>query len=130
MLMMLARITALLTLLSLGVLFASAGLLVQDARGLDLHGAGAVALHVFSGALASTLALRAWMTRSGTRTAAAGFTLFGLSFAQAALGSYMTLAVHVGGALVVTLLSAWIVFWTFTTQKAAARSSENLTTQA
>ncbi|WP_150461526.1 hypothetical protein [Nesterenkonia ebinurensis] len=126
-----ARIAAVLTLVSLAVLFASAGLLVQDARGLDFHGAGALAIHVFSGVLASALGVHAWVTRSGIPTAVAAFALFGLTFAQAALGSYMTLALHVVGALVVTVLAAWVAFWIFTAQKTAvpltARTRESPT---
>lgn len=116
MLMLTARIAALLTLASLAALFASAGLLVQDAQGLALHSAGAVGIHVFSGILAAALAARAWVTRSGVRTAAAAAALFGLSFVQAALGSYLTMALHVSGSLVVTGLSAGITFWAFTTR--------------
>lgn len=122
--MLLARIASLLTLASLAVLFASAGQLVQDARGLDLHGVGAVAIHVFSGVLAVTLAIRAWATRAGIPVALSAVALFGLTFAQAALGSYMTLVQHVGGALVVTVVSAWIAFWTLTGSKTAAAPSE------
>lgn len=114
-----ARIAALLTVASLTVLFVSAGLLVQDGQGLDLHGTGAVAIHVFSGVLAAALSAHAWVTRSGAPAAAAAIALFGLTFAQAALGSYMTMTLHVSGALVVTVLAAGIAYWTFTAHMTA-----------
>lgn len=124
MLIFAARIAAILTLAAVTVLFASAGLLVQDARGLDVHGVGAVAIHVFSGILAVLLAVRSWRTRSGLPAAAAAIALFGLTFAQAALGNYLTLALHVVGALVVAVLAAWLAYWTFTTQDTAAVAVE------
>lgn len=122
-LMLIARIAAILTLAAVTVLFASAGLLVQEARGLDVHGAGAIAIHVFSGLLAVLLAVRAWRTRSGLPAAVVAIALFGLTFAQAALGSYLTMALHVVGALIVTVLAAWLAHWTFTTPPAAAAAT-------
>ena len=90
-----ARIAALLTLACLTVLFISAGQLVQDASGLSLHSAGAVAIHICAGLLAAALTVHTWRTRSGVPVTAASLALFGLTFVQAGLGSQMTLALHV-----------------------------------
>lgn len=116
-LLLLARISALLTLGALTVLFTSAGQLTQDGQGLNLHSSGAVAIHITTGMLALVLAVRTWLTRTGYIPALAAVVLFGLTFAQASLGSYMTLTMHVVGALVVTLLVGWLAFWAFSAQK-------------
>lgn len=118
-LLLLARISALLTLGALTVLFTSAGQLTQDGQGLDLHGSGAVAIHISTGVLASVMAVRTWLTRTGYTPAVAAVVLFGLTFAQASLGSYMTLTMHVVGSLVVTLIAGWLTFWAFAPQKTA-----------
>lgn len=114
-----ARIAALLTLACLTVLFISAGQLVQDASGLSLHSAGAVAIHICAGLLAAALTVHTWRTRSGVPVTAASLALFGLTFVQAGLGSQMTLALHVVVAFVLTMLSAWVTFRTFVLPKAA-----------
>lgn len=114
---------AILTLASVTVLFISAGLLVQQASGIDVHGAGAIAIHVFSGLLALLLAVRAGKTRVGLLPAVMAAVLFGFTVAQAALGDYATMAWHIAGALIVTVLAAWLTFWSFTSAGTAAPAS-------
>lgn len=104
---------ALITLGNVAVLFVSAGSIVEDSSGLGVHGFGGIIIHVFTGLLAISLSVRAWLTRSGALQAGLAVILFGLTFPQAALGSYMTMAMHVSGALIVTLLAAWLTAWTF-----------------
>lgn len=109
----LARIAALLTLASLTVLFISAGQLVQDSRGLNVHSVGAVAIHICSGLLAAALAVHTWRTRTEVLLTAVALTLFGLTFIQAGLGGRSTLALHIVVAFILSLLSAWAAFQTF-----------------
>ncbi|MGJ9425955.1 hypothetical protein ACHABX_08955 [Nesterenkonia halotolerans] len=112
-----ARCLALANFLALGVLFASAGLYVQDFRGLDVHGMAAIGLHITSGALALALILRAWLTRTGLVAAVTAVLLFGLTFLQALLGSSMTLAFHLSGALILTAMATWLIVWAFSRQR-------------
>ncbi|ROR72510.1 hypothetical protein [Bogoriella caseilytica] len=123
-LLLAARIAAILTLAFVGVLFVSAGLLVQEARGLDVHGIGAIAIHVSSGLLAALLTVRAWRTGSGRTAAGVAIVLFGATFAQAALGDYLTLALHVVGALVVTVLATGLAVWAFTSPNRTAAATQ------
>lgn len=117
-----ARIAALLNLAALSVLFISAGQLVQHTQGLDLHGLGAIALHVFTGLLALALVIRAVLTRTGGWPAAGAGALFAMTFVQASLGSYLTLDAHIAGSLVAAVLCTWLSVWTFTPQRASTNS--------
>jgi len=85
---------AALSLLAVGWQFVTAGQLVGTGQGLDLHGAGAVALHVTTGlaALAAALDLRGG---GRPRVAALAVVLFGLTFLQAWSGDHAPLTVHV-----------------------------------
>ena len=111
--MLLARAVALLTVSALGLLFTSAGVLVQDGTSLDVHSSAAIALHVLTGVLALVLGWRAWATRRGRWAAVVALVLFGATFAQASLGGSSTLAFHIGVALVLTVLCTWLAAWTF-----------------
>lgn len=112
-----ARCLALANLVALGFLFASAGLYVQDFRGLDVHGVAAVGLHITSGGLALALVLRAWVTKTGLVPAVTAVLLFGLTFLQALVGSAMTLTLHLSGALVLTVMATWLTAWAFSRER-------------
>lgn len=112
-LLLLARAVALVTVSALGLLFTSAGVLVQDGTSLDVHRSAAIALHVLTGVLALVLGWRAWATRRGRWAAVVALVLFGATFAQASLGGSSTLAFHIGVALVLTVLCTWLAAWTF-----------------
>lgn len=116
-LLLLVRAVALVTLGGLGFLFASAGVLVRDGTGLDFHSSAAVALHVLTGVLALVLVWRAWALRRGLPAAAVALVLFGATFVQASLGGGSTLAFHIGGALVLTVLCTWLAAWTFSSAR-------------
>lgn len=125
-LLLVARCLALANFIALGVLFASAGLYVQDFRGLDVHGVAAVGLHITSGALALAFVLRAWATKTGLAPAITAVLLFGLTFLQALVGSAMTLMLHLSGALVLTAMATWLIAWAFSRERRddARRSTE------
>ena len=112
-LLFLARAVALAILVTLAVLFASAGVLVQDGTGLDVHGGAALTIHILTGLLALTLAILARVRKAGIWAAVTGTALFGLTFAQASLGSSATLSFHIGGSLVIAATCTWLTAWTF-----------------
>ncbi|MGJ9407445.1 hypothetical protein ACHABQ_14120 [Nesterenkonia aurantiaca] len=122
-----ARCLCLAQLATLGFLFASAGLIVQDFRGLGAHGLAAIGIHITSGFLAVTLILFARLTKTGLMPAITAVALFGLTFLQALLGSAMTLPQHVSGALVLTVMATWLTAWAFSAQRRShtPRSSES-----
>lgn len=104
---------ALLTLANIAVLFVSAGVVVERASWLGVHGFSGIVIHVFSGLLAVALGVRTWLTRTGVIPAVLAGLLFVLTFPQAAAGSYATMTLHISGSLVLTLLAAWLTAWTF-----------------
>ncbi len=112
-LLLAARVAAILTLGTVATLFSSAGVLVQDGTGLNIHGTAALTIHILTGLLALTLAVRAWVSRVGLWAAVAAVVVFGLTFAQAVLGSRTTLAFHIGGSLVIAVTCTWLTAWTF-----------------
>jgi len=93
---------AALSLLAVGWQFVTAGQLVGTGQGLDLHGAGAVALHVTTGlaALAAVLDLR---TGGRPGVVALAVALFALTFLQAWSGDHAPLTVHVPLSLTVVV---------------------------
>jgi len=113
------RLVGLVNLGAVSVLFASGGLIVQeqDFRGLDIHGLGAIGVHITSGLLATALILYTWVSKTGALQALLAVTLCGFTFLQAWLGSSMTLAIHITGALVLTVISTWLTAWTFSSRR-------------
>lgn len=110
------RVFALINLAILVVLFVSAGLLVRDSSGLDVHGIGAIGLHIASGLLAVSLVCNTWFNKTGVVPAVLSVILFGLTFLQATLGTLMTVPFHVAGALVLTVMATWLTAWTFSSK--------------
>ncbi|GAA1167954.1 hypothetical protein [Nesterenkonia sandarakina] len=110
-----ARVTALINVAVVILLFVSAGLLVEESRALGVHGFGAIAFHVTSGVLALNLLVLAWRAKTGRVAAAVSVALFALTFLQASLGSGLDIAQHISGSVVLTLMAAGLAFWTFST---------------
>lgn len=108
-----SRCLAAATLGVVTVLFVTAGELIQAGELRDIHGGAAIALHVVSGALALTLSGLAQRRQYGWWAAGLAFALFGFSFVQAYLGKGFTLALHIPGALAVTVASMWLLLWLF-----------------
>lgn len=117
------QVFAVLTLGALTVLFASAGVLLQDQTGLNIHSASAITLHILTGLLALTLALHAWVARTGIWAAATAAVVFGLTFGQAGLGSNTTLAFHIVGALVIVVLCTGLTIWALRTNTSPTRTA-------
>jgi uncharacterized membrane protein len=116
-LLLVVRALCLATIGSLGLLFVSAGFYLQDFRGLDVHGLGALGLHISSGLLAVALGLLVAATKRGVIPTLLAAAVFGLSFLQAYLGSSMTLSWHVSGALVLTVMVTWVTAWSFSSRR-------------
>lgn len=108
-----SRILALITLTNVVVLFVSAGFIIEENRALGVHGFSGITIHVSTGLLALCVAIRAWLSKTGMLQAGIAAVLFALTFPQAALGSYMTMAMHITGALILTLMAAWLTIWVF-----------------
>jgi hypothetical protein len=105
-------VAAVLTVLSLGFQYVTAGELFPQGGPEQVHAAGAVALHVLSG-LTAVAAVLLWR-RGGVpaRTAVLGVVVFVLTFVQAATGGRSTLWLHVPGAMVLTVGAVWLAVWT------------------
>ena len=106
------RVAALLAVLAILWQGATAGgILMRTPTSLDLHEAGAVAVHVLTG----VAALVAFLFRRAARTSlvfpVVGAVVFVASFVQAALGGDETMWAHVPGALVLMLGSAALLVW-------------------
>lgn len=83
---------------------------------LDLHGAGAVAVHVVSG-LQTIAAVLLWRASRGPWwPMVLSAVVFAVSFGQAALGGGDSLHLHVPIAMVLLLLVAWVLVWSWSRQ--------------
>lgn len=108
------QVTAVASLLALTSQFITAGnIFTGSMAALDLHGAGAIALHAGLG-LATLAAAAHWRIRHAPLwPAVVTAAVFVLSFVQAYLGSGATLWAHVPGALVLTIGVVWVTSWSF-----------------
>jgi hypothetical protein len=109
---------AVLSVLALLWQFATAGRYLSGSTDLDLHAAGAIALHIttFLLLVATLLHARAGGARWPVVVAAAVFVA---TFVQAALGDAGNLSAHVPGALVLVAGVIWITAWAFGRRPAA-----------
>ncbi|MFJ4963624.1 hypothetical protein ACIP6P_14440 [Streptomyces sp. NPDC088729] len=119
--MAVARGLAVLTVAAVTLIFGTAGVLVQEHQAEDLHGTGAVVLHVTSGLLAAVTAALSYRRAVGWSLTAAAVLLFGFSFVQSSFGSGDTLNVHVPGAFLVVALSVGLAVVLLRTKVPAAR---------
>ncbi len=108
------QVTALLSVINLAWQFVTAGQLFPRGGPVELHAAGAIALHVLTGLAAIAAALHWRTTRGAWWPTALAAVVFVLSFVQANVGGYSTLAIHIPGALVLTGGAVWITAWAFT----------------
>jgi hypothetical protein len=90
----------------------TAGRLITLGEALGGHRTGAIALHVATGILLIGTALYGRATRVWWPAAVAAVT-FLLTFLQAYLGSHDQIALHVPGALVITVGVVWLTSWAF-----------------
>ena len=98
-----------LTALNVLLQFITAGQLFPDGGPEELHAAGALSLHVFSG-VAALAAIALW--RKGHTTVVLpvlAVVVFLATIAQAAVGGRDTLWVHVPGAMVLTAGVVWLL---------------------
>lgn len=108
------QVMSVLTLLSLAFQFATAGqLLTHRAVSVDVHGGGAIVLHVISGLTVVAAGLH-WLKRAhdpvADRDRGTGVLL---SFVQAAVGDERMMWAHVPGAMVLTVGALWVAAWSF-----------------
>lgn len=99
--------------------FITAGQLFPSGGPDELHAAGAIVLHVFSG-LAAICAFLLW--RQGRITlglAALAAVVFAYTFVQAAIGGYDTLYIHVPGAMLLTAGVVWLLLATLRVSSSA-----------
>ncbi len=97
-------LTALLVLFQ----FITAGQLFGPSDGaVEVHGAGAIVLHVVSG-LAAVAAVLLWRKGTLSITALAlPVIVFGFTIIQAATGGRTSLAIHIPGAMILTAGAVW-----------------------
>jgi hypothetical protein len=108
------QVTAVLTLLAVAFQFVTAGELLANHPGvLEVHGGGAIALHVISGLTVVAAALH-WRRRGITVwPAVLAAVLFVLTFIQAELGDRGVMWAHVPCAMILTVGVVWLVVWSF-----------------
>ena len=108
------RVTAVLSVLTLLFQFVTAGQLFGRGGPEDLHGAGAIVLHVVTGLLTVAAVLHACSTSGPWWPAVLAAVVFVLTFVQAWFGSGATLAIHVPGAMILTVGTVWLAAWSLT----------------
>lgn len=113
------QVTAVLAVLVLAWQFLTAGQLLPQGGPVELHGGGAIVLHVVTGLLALAAILRARAARGPWWPAVLAAVVFVLTFVQAWFGEHGILAVHVPVAMLLTVGVVWVTAWSFTP---AARS--------
>lgn len=103
-----------LSLVSLAFQFVTAGELVaHSGASPDVHGGGAIVLHVITG-LTTLAAAMHWRKRhTAVWPALVAGLVFVFSFVQAALGDIGAMWAHVPGALVLTVGAVWVAAWSF-----------------
>ncbi len=107
------QVFAVLVLLSELYQFATAGQLFPRGGPEEAHAAGAIALHVLSGLAALFVFLRRRATGGPAWPLVLAVVVFVATFVQAATGGRDHLAIHVPGAMVLTVGSAWLAVWAF-----------------
>jgi hypothetical protein len=89
--------------------FITAGQLLTSRGPDELHAAGAIVLHVFSG-VAAICAVVLWrQDRVSLRLAVLAAVVFVFTFVQAAIGGYDSLYIHVPGAMLLTAGVVWLL---------------------
>jgi hypothetical protein len=103
-----------LTLACLAFQFVTAGVLIsRPGASADIHGGGAIVLHVLAG-LTAVAAVVHWRKRhTGRWPSVIAALVFLFSFVQAAIGDSGVMWLHVPGALVLTVGAVWLTAWSF-----------------
>ena len=107
------QVFATMTILSELYQFVTAGRLFPQGGPEKAHAAGAVPLHVLSGLTVLAVVLRYRAVRGRVWPVVLAALVFVATFVQAATGGRDHLAVHVPGAMVLTVGSAWLATWAF-----------------
>jgi hypothetical protein len=113
--------TTTLTLLVLAWQFVTAGQMIPRGGPEELHATGAIVLHVASGLAVVAAFLVGRAARGPWWPTVLGAVVFALTFLQAWTGSYGPMAVHVPGAILLTVGSAWITAWAWLGTTASVR---------
>jgi O-antigen/teichoic acid export membrane protein len=108
------QVLAVLSVLNLVCQYVTAGQLFPRGGPLGVHATGAIVLHVVTGLLTVAAVLYARADRGPWWPAAVAAVVFVLSFVQAYFGEHTNLAIHVPGALVLTVGIVWVTAWSFT----------------
>ena len=109
------QVTAVLCVLNLACQYVTAGQLLGPGGGLlGIHAAGAIVLHVVTGLLTLAALALGRAHRGPWWPAALAAAVFVLSFVQAYDGEHTNLALHVPGALLLTVGTVWLAAWSFT----------------
>jgi hypothetical protein len=110
------QVLAALSLLNLVCQYVTAGQILPRGghTALGIHSTGAVVLHVVTGLLTVAAILYGRAHRGPWWPAVLAGLLFVLSFVQAYYGDHTNLAIHIPGALVLTVGIVWITAWSFT----------------
>ena len=103
------QVLALLSVISVAWQFVTAGQLFPGDE--DLHAAGAIVLHVVTGLTAVAAAAHWYRTRTSPAVAVLAAVVFVATFVQAATGGRDSLAIHVPGAMVLTIGAVWVLVW-------------------
>jgi peptidoglycan/LPS O-acetylase OafA/YrhL len=106
--------------------FVTAGQLFHRGGPLELHATGAVVLHLVTGLTALGAVWHQRATHGPRWPAILAGLVFVLTFVQAYFGDRSTLAVHVPGALVLSIGTVWIAAWSFTVALHQPRSGDGL----
>lgn len=96
--------------------FITAGQLLTSRGPGELHAAGAIVLHVFSGVAAICAVLLWRRDQVSVRLAALAAAVFVFTFVQAAIGGYDSLYIHVPGAMLLTAGVVWLLVATLRRQ--------------
>jgi O-antigen/teichoic acid export membrane protein len=108
------QVLAVLSVLNLVCQYVTAGQLFPRGGPLGLHATGAIVLHVVTGLLTLAALLYGRAHRGPWWPAVLAAVVFVLSFVQAYYGEHTNLAIHVPGALVLTVGIVWVTAWSFT----------------
>lgn len=101
--------------------FVTAGQLLSGAPQLEgLHALGAIALHVVQGLVVVAALVLQRVTRGPVWPTALAVLSFAIGFAQAWTGDHTSLAVHVPGAVITTVVTVWLTAWAFASGRRTA----------
>jgi hypothetical protein len=106
------QVAAALSVLALIWQFATAGRILDGSAAVDVHGVGAIALHVVTALLVGAALLHARAGGARWPVVVSG-VVFVATFVQAAIGDAGNMTAHVPGALVLTVGTVWITGWAF-----------------